>query len=81
MSAYAIAITEDNLRGVIHSEAGVSFDLELSLQWLYEYEAGWFIRDPDSPFDCAFMAQEVFDEVYTFLSADSSELIRRVVQI
>jgi hypothetical protein len=81
MSAYAIAITEDNLRGVIQSEAGLNFDLEMALLWLEEHEEGWFLRDPGSPLDCEFFMPEVFAEMYGFLSNDQSSLIRRVVKI
>jgi hypothetical protein len=80
MSAYAIAITEENLRGVIHSEAGPSYDLETALSWLEDHEEGWFLRDPGSPLDCEFFMPEVFFEMYIFLSNDKESLIRRVVK-
>lgn len=81
MSAYAIAVTEDNLRGVILSEAGQDFDLEAALDWYKEHGGGWFLRDPGSPLDCAFFMREVFGTMYMFLSNDPDSLIRRVVQI
>jgi len=81
MSAYAIAITEENLRGVIHSEAGLKFNLEMALQWLEEHGEGWFVRDPGSPFDCEFFMPEIFEELYMFLAPDRHALIRPVVQV
>lgn len=81
MPAYAIAVTEENIRGVIFSEAGPGFDLELALQWLEDHESGWFLRDPGSPFDCEFFMPEVFAEMYGFLNDDKSALIRTVVQM
>lgn len=83
MAAYAIAITEDNLRGVILSEAGRNFDLKAALQWFDEYGEGWFLRDPESGFDCAFFMPDVFEEIYMFVSGnnDKSSLIRTVIRI
>lgn len=79
-NAWAVAITEDNLRGVIRSEAGPNFNLELALDWLKEYEEGWFLRDEESPFDCQFFTSEIFEEIYQFASPDNNSLFRRVVQ-
>lgn len=81
MVAHAIAITEENVRGVIQSEAGSYYNLETALKWLEEHEEGWFLRDPSSPLDCEFFMPEVFNEMYMFLSKDQSSLIRRVEQI
>lgn len=79
-TAYAIAITEENINGVIRSEAGLTFDLEYALNWLYENEEGWFLRDEESPLDCQFFQPEVFDELYQFVSADQHSLLRKVIQ-
>lgn len=81
MAAYAIALTENNIRGVIISEAGPGFNVDLALQWFKDHEEGWFIRDPESPLDCAFIMPEVFGEIYMFVSDDQSSLIRRIVKI
>lgn len=80
-AAYAIYITEENLRGVIRSEAGSNYDLELSLQWLAEHGEGWFLRDETSPLDCQFFVPEVFFETYNFVSNDEALLIRHVKEI
>lgn len=81
MSAYAVKITEDNIRGVIRSEAGKSFNLSIALSWLEEHEEGWFLRDESSPLDCEFFMPEVFAEMYAFTSDDKSSLIRHVVKL
>lgn len=77
-SAYVVAITEENLRTVIRSEAGPSFDLDLSLQWLAEHGEGWFLRDEGSPFDCQFFVSDVLEELYRFTSVDDHSLFRHV---
>lgn len=79
--AYAVAITEDNLRGVILSEAGPGFDLDLALDWLKEYEEGWFLRDEESALDCQFMVPSIFKELYKFISSDNDSLFRQVIRI
>jgi len=81
VQAYAIKITPENLRGVIRSEAGRDFDLEMALQWLEEHEEGWFLRDEGSPLDCQFFVPMVFFEMYVFTSHDESSLFRNVVKI
>jgi hypothetical protein len=81
MVAFAIAITEENIEGVILSEAGPNYDIGVALQWLEEYETGWFVRDPGSPLDCSFFVPEVFAEMYIFMSDDRHSLMRRIVKI
>lgn len=77
--AWAVPITEENLYGVIRSEAGSKFDLEYALNWLYEHEEGWFLRDEESPLDCQFFTSEVFKELYQFTSPDKHSLFRHVI--
>jgi len=81
MHAYVIEVTPENLRGVIRSEAGKSFDLDLALAWLDEHGEGWFLRDEGSALDCQFFVPEVLFEMYVFTSHDESELLRQVVKI
>lgn len=81
MASYAIAITKDNIRGVIQSEAGLKFNLETALCWLEDHEEGWFVRDPESPLDCEFFMPEVFEEMYMFIANDYDSLIRRIVKV
>lgn len=79
--AYAVAVTDENIRGVILSEAGPGFNVELALKWLEEHEEGWFLRDKESSFDCLFFVPEVFSEIYTFTSADDHSLFRHVIRV
>lgn len=81
MPAYAVEITEANIRGVICSEAGRAFDLDLALRWLEEHEGGWFLRDEGSPLDCHFFMPEVFAEMYAFTSFDDGAIFKHVVKI
>lgn len=81
-NAYAVAITEENLRGVIRSEAGSNFDLEFALAWLEEHGEGWFLRDEESALDCQFFMPMVFVEMYQFVSSlDHTSLFRQVIKI
>ena len=81
MQAYAVAITEDNIRNAIRSEAGRDFDLDIALAWLEEHENGWFLRDEGSIFDCQFFMPEVFEELYAFVSYKDNETFKKVTRI
>lgn len=81
MGAYAVAVTEDNIKGVIRSEAGRSFNLERALDWLKVHEEGWFLRDEESALDCQFFMPEVFEEMYKFTYSESTSLLRSVIRI
>jgi len=78
---YAIPITEENLRGVILSEAGPTYNLNRALDWFNEYGEGWFVREEGASLDCQFFMPEVFEEMYRFVSGDRGDLIRRVIRI
>ena len=80
--AHAIAITEENIYGVIRSEAGPDFDIEYALNWLYEHEEGWFLRDEESELDCQFFEPDIFKEFYRFSSIqDTDSLLRQVFPV
>jgi len=81
MGAYAMAITEENIRGIILSEAGPKYDLDVALAWLAEYEVGWFVRDPSTVLDCSFYTPEIFAEMYVFLFDDQTSIIRHIAQV
>ena len=80
-AAYAIAVTEENLRGVIASEAGSDYDLDQALAWLSFHEEGWFVRDEESSLDCYFFRPEAFEEAYAFSEYDEGVLISRIVRL
>jgi hypothetical protein len=78
---YAIAITEENIRGVILSEAGPDFDINAALVWLEEFKEGWFVRDETSVLDCHYFTPETFAVMYIFTDNDQSVLMRKIEQI
>ena len=81
MQRYAIAITEDNIKGVILSEAGLNYNVNTALRWLKDYGDGWFVRDPSSPFDCLFLTDEVFHQIYLFTNNDQHCVMRHIDEI
>lgn len=81
MTAYAIAITEENVRGIILSEAGSKYDVDGALHWLATYGEGWFVRDPSTVLDCSFYTPEIFEQMYTFISADEHSIMRHIEQV
>jgi hypothetical protein len=80
MSAYAIAVNENNLNAIA-SEAGTNFDLEYARAWLIEHGSGYFLRDEGSPFDCQFFEEIVLLEMYVFECEHDGALFRRVVKL
>lgn len=80
-NAWAVAITEENIRGVIQSEAGLNFNLEDALEWLEEHKEGWFVRDEETVLDCQFFEPNIFPMFYKFVSVDNHSLFRRVEQV
>lgn len=80
MSAYVIAVKEENL-SAIASEAGTSFNLDYARAWLIEHGSGYFLRDESSPLDCQFFEEIVFLEMYVFEHPDDGALFRRVVKL
>lgn len=79
MPAYACRISEENLQ-VIASE-NPKFDMEEIVDWLNAHESGYFLRDEGSPFDCQYLADVVFNEIYAFERGGESELFRRVTRL
>jgi hypothetical protein len=77
----AIAVTEENIRGIIRSEAGSTFDIDIALAWLAEQKEGWFLRDDRSIFDCHLFASETFAEMYKFTQDDQNSIMRHVESI
>lgn len=80
-AAYAIAMTEENIYGIIRSEAGLGYDPENAMKWLKEFGQGWFLRDETTPLDCRFFVPETFDAMYKFVSNDQNQLMRQVEEI
>lgn len=75
--SYACQITQANLN-VIASEKP-DFNRDDAIRWITDHEStGYFIRDEGSPFDCQFMAEVVFHEIYMFDSLDTNQLFRKI---
>jgi hypothetical protein len=80
MVAYACRIIENNF-GVIASEKP-DFDMKEIIAWINEHKTGYFIRDPDSVFDCKYMHDTVFFQIYRFDNTyDEDELFRRAFNL
>lgn len=79
-TAYACRITVENM-GAIASELP-GFDREAVLAWLQEHDSGYFVRDENNKaFDCRFMSDIVFAQIYAFEETDRGEIFRRIVRI
>lgn len=77
MAAYACRIIPENF-GVIASEKP-DFDRPQLEEWLREHEIGYFLRDPDSQFDCQYFDPTVFLQLYEFVHpSDTGALFREV---
>ena len=80
-TGYAIAITKENIYGVIRSEAGPNFDLEAALTWFEKHGGGWFLRDDSTVLDCHFFDEEIFPTLYEFIEDNPNELMRHVISV
>lgn len=79
MAAYVCRISEENLN-VIASE-NPNFDMEEIVDWLNEHGEGYFLRDESSVFDCKYLAEAVFEQMYRFEHKDVDSLFRQVKKI
>jgi len=77
-SAWACKVTRANQSAIASEDPG--FDLAAFNKWLAIHDVGYFIRDPDSPFDCRYMSDVVFDQMYIFANGDEGALFRRIVK-
>jgi hypothetical protein len=70
-------MTREN-RWVIASE-NPRFNLEEFDAWIKEHgETGYFVRIPTGAFDCKYMTEWVFNELYEFASGDTDAMFRRI---
>lgn len=80
MVAYACLAISENLDAIL-SEAGSRFDREYIERWIEDNGGvGYFLRDESTPLDCNLFSREVFFDIYSFKSNDTSALFRRVVK-
>lgn len=77
-NAYACRISQENL-GAIASEKP-DFDREEALEWI-QTGGGFFIRDEGSPFDCEYMADVVFHQIYLFDNFDRTAIFHRILRM
>lgn len=75
-AAYAVSITEEN-RWAIASEHP-NFDEDEFELWVDDEDAGFFIRDPNSPFDCQYIDRDVFKKIYRFEHDDHGVMFRQI---
>lgn len=76
---YACRITEKNFPAIASEKP--DFDLDDLLDWLNEYRKGYFLRDPESPFDCQYLQDAEFFNMYAFCQPDYKDLFRRVLRL
>lgn len=78
--AYACRISSETF-DVIRSE-NPGFDLEQTKAWLEKHGSGYFIRDESSrAFDCSYMADVVFHEIYAFENGDQDVIFRKIIRL
>jgi hypothetical protein len=75
-AAYACRISSENF-GAIKSE-NPNFTLEGLEAWLEQHGSGFFLRDENSVFDCEYMTDEVFHQIYTFQAFDMNAVFHRL---
>lgn len=78
---WAIAVTEENIHGIILSEGGSDFIVDAALKWLEEFKEGWFVRDESSVLDCHLFTVDVFNVMYAFTQNDEGLLMRHIESI
>lgn len=77
--AWACLTTRAN-KHAIASECPKFDEVEYE-RWLADHELGYFIRDEGSAWDCRFMSDVVFFQIYRFEHGDVDALFRRVIKI
>lgn len=79
-SAYACHISLENM-GAIASEKP-DFNREEFFQWMKEHDGGFFVRDAGSPWDCMYLAELVFHQIYMFEldNFNSTNLFHRIIR-
>lgn len=79
MGATACVISLENMQAI--ASENPRFDKQEFLDWLDVHQAGYFLRDPDSVFDCKYIEAHVFHELYFFTQKDQSQLFRAIAKI
>jgi hypothetical protein len=79
MVAYACRIVRENFHAIASEKP--DFDIDELYEWLDEHKTGYFLRDISSPFDCKYVPDDLFFQIYIFERADTGELFRRILMI
>ena len=74
--AYACRLSERNFGAIASEKPG--FDMEDTIAWLNEHGEGYFVRDEDSPWDCNYLSDVVFHEIYAFEYDDKEAIFRPI---
>lgn len=78
--AYAVRLNEDNYGAIASEKPG--FDLEHTRTWVEDHGGGFFIRDEESKaFDCEYMADVVFHQIYTFERFSPNDIFHKIIRI
>lgn len=79
-SLYAVRLNEENYQAVASEKPG--FDLEATRIWVEDHGGGFFIRDEESTaFDCEYMVDLVFHQIYEFESFNENEIFHKIKRI
>lgn len=77
MQAYACHITEENFCAIASEKP--DFNLEVLISWIADHGNGYFVRHEESPWDCAYMPEIVFDAIYTFENFEHNDLFNIII--
>jgi len=79
-NAYAIRLNEENYGAIASEKPG--FDLAEARAWVEEHGGGFFIRDEGyKTFDCQYMADLVFHQIYIFENFKDTDMFHRLKRI
>lgn len=77
---YACRMNEDNYGAIASEKPG--FDLEEAREWVETHGGSFFIRDEKTKaFDCTYMADLVFHQIYKFENFNATDIFHRIRKI
>lgn len=74
--AYACRIKRENFHAI--ASENPKFDLNELHVWIAAHGEGYFIRDEASPWDCSYMPDVVFQQIYVFDAWNKNELFMQI---
>lgn len=78
MGAYACHISRETMGAIASEKPG--FNREEFEQWLETHDGGFFVRDEGYPFDCQYLAELVFHQIYIFEEFKETDLFHRIIR-